>query len=843
MLVRRAALVLALTLGLLPNASAQLQLRGGVVEVTERQTATLAVHLSNEGPESRDVQLQLGLPAGWVVLVSPGTLTLAPGEARVEMVVVRVPRSTPAGTHTVMVSVNNVRTEMGVRVPQRDALHVRALSASATNGQAEATFQVRNDGNAPAQVALSAAGQGQPRVTPATLTLAPGEIQDVRVSGSVPAHFAKHSVTLRARTSGAAAEQSISADVLSPAPAAGTARHTLPGEVQVVGGDDGLRFRFSVSGPLTPNVNLRLSVEPRHFEAEVRTPDVRVSLGPTTPGFSSFTVRPPAVALQSEIYNTGLGNLRTYAGLRRDRPGELVAGIELGQRMAWGDARVAVDLAAGGVTTTLAAQAVTPGVTTRGELGVRGDGVAVKGDVDVTLNDNALNVQRVGGGARYRMPGFDSTPTGRADAELRLGAQVSSFGVGANLRGGVNLVTANAVTARDAEFALQVRDTRMELRAGVTWSEQLTTQKTTIKTSFGAGYKFDWGHLKQELTNERTVQAGAQATNALRYSASLDYPMTSGTNTIILKPKLNVAFDLLGGTSRVGGSIEGSWQAENGLRVSAGVSRPDFSQSGFGLNAEVDKSLANGNSLRISLSQNFGPVSSTQARVTARVPFALPLYQRTDMGSLEGRVLDRQGQGIPGLTVQAQSYLAVTDASGTYRFPALVQGDQLVLLRAPAGQWCTPPRNIPVFGRQITRHDLTCVPATSTIMRLVSYVVGEKAEAPLELPGIRVALEGKLGRFEATSDFLGRLTFGDLPIGSYQLSVTPAAPAQFKGLTVELPDTVDLAAGRTELSLRFARKPRVVQMQEENPTIVPSPIVPLPSVPATGPIENPGGKP
>ncbi|ACO47727.2 carboxypeptidase regulatory-like domain-containing protein [Deinococcus deserti] len=831
---RRATFVLALTLGLLPSATAQVQLSAAAADVTERHTATLVVRLVNPDLQPREVQLQLALPAGWDALVPARTLTLASGEETVEVIVVRVPRSAPGGTHMVTVTGAGVRMVATVRVPTREALHVRTLSATAANGQAEATFQVRNDGNAPARVNLSAVGQGKPRVVPEVLDLAPGEVSDVQVSGLVPSGLEKYSVTLRARTPGAAAEGSAITDVLWPAPAAGSAWHTLPAEVQIEGGHAGPQVRFSAAGALTPDLFVRLRIEPRTVEAELRAPGTRLLLGPATPGFSSFTVRPPTLALQGEASRLGPGVLRGYVGARRDLPGERVAGLEYGGRFAWGHARVAVDLGADGVTTTLATRMATPQLSAQGELGLRGDGIAFTVDADAALKDNVLNLQRAGADVRYRAPGFDGSPSGRVAVGLRTQAQMNAFSVGAHLRGGVNLAEGYAITARDAEFAVQARDSRTDLRAGLKWSEQFTDQKTTVTASVSSGHRFGWGELRQELTSEQAVEAGTRVTNELRYAAGLDAAFSSDGNAFTLKPKADVTFDLLGGTRRVGASLEGSWRAPGGTQVSATVRQPDFAQRGLNLNAAVEQPLAGGSTLNASLSKTFGPTPSTQVRVTARIPLNLPLYVRRDMGGLEGRVLDQQGRGIAGMTVQVMSYLAVTDSNGTYRFPALPQGDQLVLLRSDSGQWCTPPHTVPVQGRQVVRRDLTCVPAVLTTARLLVYVLGEDGSTPLELPGVLVSLEGSLGRFEAVSDRSGRLSFGPLPTGAYRVSVTPATPVQFRGLTPELPATIKIATGPADLILRFARRPRVIHMQDERPVVVPGPAVPLPSSPATG---------
>ncbi len=373
----------------------------------------------------------------------------------------------------------------------------------------------------------------------------------------------------------------------------------------------------------------------------------------------------------------------------------------------------------------------------------------------------------------------------------------------------------------------------MSLDGGLKWSEKLALQEANLSADVGVGYRFKAGQLRQDVTNQQSFKAGVQVNNRLKYGVGLEYTFGKDVNTVTVKSKADVTLDLLGGTARVGASLEGRWVSESGTRVDVGISQPDFSQRGLSLNAAVERPLANGTILLASVSQYVGASSSTSFRVAARIPLNIPLYPRPDIGGVEGRVLDGRGQGVAGVTVQARSFLAVTDAQGTYHFPALPQGDHVLQVRAPKGQWCTPPQSVSVRGRQVARQNLTCAPSASITAQLVAHTVGETAQTPLELPGVLVTLTGPLGHFAATSDASGRLSFEDLPAGTYQLEITPAAPAQFRNLTTEAPGTVSVAAGPTELSFSFRLKPRVVQMQGEQPVVVP--ITPLPSAPAQDP--------
>ncbi len=490
-----------------------------------------------------------------------------------------------------------------------------------------------------------------------------------------------------------------------------------------------------------------------------------------------------------------------------------------------------------GVTATLAARAVTPSLTAQGELGLRHDGMVVAVQADTDLQDNALGLSRAGGSATYRTPGFDGIAAGRAALELHARGELQGFGVGARLAGEMSLAPGYTVTGRNINLDISAQNPQWRLLGGITWAERLTTQEATLTTGMGVGYRFGSGQLLQNVTHQQAFTAGVEVANSVKYDAGLEYTFGDDINAFMVRPKATVAFDLLGRQTRLGGSLEGRWVGASGTRVDVGASHPDFSQRGLLLNAAVEQPLSNGITLLASASHYVGEASSTSLRVAARVPLELPLYLRPDIGSVEGRVLDVNGQGLSGVTLQAMSYLAVTDLHGTYHFPALPQGDHVFQLQAPKGQWCTPPQVVAVQGRQVVRQDFSCVPSVPTTGRLMEHPVGEAAQVPLELSGIRVSLTGPLGQFEATSDASGQLHFGDLPAGTYQLAIMPTTPTQFRNLTLEAPATVALTAGPTDLAFLFGRKPRVIQMQDEQPVMVP--LTPA----STDPANNPSGAP
>src|ERR1051325_9986806 len=69
----------------------------------------------------------------------------------------------------------------------------------------------------------------------------------------------------------------------------------------------------------------------------------------------------------------------------------------------------------------------------------------------------------------------------------------------------------------------------------------------------------------------------------------------------------------------------------------------------------------------------------TLAALLAMAVFAAPVMAQEQRGSIEGVVKDASGAVLPGVTVEAKSagsgvLSAVSDASGSYRFPSLLPG-------------------------------------------------------------------------------------------------------------------------------------------------------------------------
>jgi uncharacterized membrane protein len=76
------------------------------LKVVNGQTATLHIGITNDGSaEMKDITVQIDLPYKWIIQsMDPGTISLLPGESGEFIIVLAVPASENASTHTLNVS-------------------------------------------------------------------------------------------------------------------------------------------------------------------------------------------------------------------------------------------------------------------------------------------------------------------------------------------------------------------------------------------------------------------------------------------------------------------------------------------------------------------------------------------------------------------------------------------------------------------------------------------------------------------------------------------------------------------------------------------------------------------
>ncbi len=155
------ALTTAGTLCAAPNLGAQsVRIRAARTDtIIARSAVTAAFTIANQRTERLTFTPVVEAPSGWTVLMGSTAITIAADAMEVVMVSVMVPAKAAAGTYAIRVTGAGALDSAIVRVPQRRLLEVSLMERPGfvVSGKSyDANFLVRNRGNAPAVVRLSA---------------------------------------------------------------------------------------------------------------------------------------------------------------------------------------------------------------------------------------------------------------------------------------------------------------------------------------------------------------------------------------------------------------------------------------------------------------------------------------------------------------------------------------------------------------------------------------------------------------------------------------------------------------------------------------------------------------
>lgn len=143
-------------------------------------------------------------------------------------------------------------------------------------------------------------------------------------------------------------------------------------------------------------------------------------------------------------------------------------------------------------------------------------------------------------------------------------------------------------------------------------------------------------------------------------------------------------------------------------------------------------------------------------------------------GLLEGRVLDSAGlpaEGVPLTLFAAEDRTpreAVSDVSGVYRFPSLVDGNYELVVGRPTAPIVRERHPVRFLAPHLTFPDIELPLLGEIHVRIV-----DSLERPLE--GVEVRGSGTNGGIvEGKTDFLGRLVVRHLPAGHFRMRLSHA---------------------------------------------------------------------
>lgn len=130
------------------------------------------------------------------------------------------------------------------------------------------------------------------------------------------------------------------------------------------------------------------------------------------------------------------------------------------------------------------------------------------------------------------------------------------------------------------------------------------------------------------------------------------------------------------------------------------------------------------------------------------------------------------GTGVPGVTVTATgpdgTLTTVTDGNGDYRFPRLPAGDYAVTISTPDGY---APVGPVTRQEQVATDDVEDVDFALATLGSFSGTVTTDDGEPID--GVTIEVDGPGGPQQLTTDADGTFGLGDLPPGTYTLTVVP----------------------------------------------------------------------
>jgi LPXTG-motif cell wall-anchored protein len=202
----------------------------------------------------------------------------------------------------------------------------------------------------------------------------------------------------------------------------------------------------------------------------------------------------------------------------------------------------------------------------------------------------------------------------------------------------------------------------------------------------------------------------------------------------------------------------------------------------------------------------------------------------TEQPSISGTVRSN-GTGVAGVTVTASApdgstLSTVTDAAGDYSFPQLQLGEYTVSIEVPEGYTASGP-----VSREETVGEDDVEGVDFELARLGAIDGTVRTVDGTPVGGVSVSIEGPDGTQRFTTDADGSYGVGELPAGTYTITVTAPSGSTIVGTATRT--VVITTAGEVVEEQDFVLAAIVVTpTPSPTPTVTPSP-TPTPTTPAT----------
>lgn len=866
--VRFAACILTACLLAAGTASAQLAVHAptGPLEASGGTTTTLVFTLTNRSDTTFSGTPRVQLPRGWQAVLPPESVRVPPGGQAVIIEPVHVPPRAAAGDYRVVLSVAQpiLNATATVTVPTHRQLAITLTRDVPQTAQPTYAlrFRITNRGNVAEDLALSATTTAGSTVTldRADAHLNAGAAATVTATVTPPhnlTHSTQEAVRLLASDAQAGtplASATATTELLTVHQPAMLAYHTIPFRVTL-----GTRLDNTVPAqPAEALPNTHVSVDGSGALQEGGDTTLTVHLDNTLDGSwhqdrVALTTPTFAVAL-GDLTLDGLDVLPEDPGFGVSAHGNLTEDATIGAGIVYANdgtlhARVTYQLQPMpglSVATTAVLQGDTPAVA------VATHGRAALRNLNLDAGFSAAITRTVDGAPTAKLAS-DLTATGPHGA-LRATVNASGRDFLSAAPASLNVrVSASQAEPQGTERPLMLESsytyavtypaaiftgTPLTSKSHVTLSATGKVGDTQLlatlshlslvdrinpasdahfsRVTFAAALRTNRGaRLYPELGitwgQRHTTQGAPISDPALTVGAHATFPLGNGA----VYPAASASLDLTTG-ALVDGGARLTWSGTIAPHASAGASL-QYQLANHALDGHAFLHLGGAHDTDWHFDAALASSTSTalQASLTAAVsvPVNVPTSRRANISTVQGRILDASGHGVPHLVVQLAGYAAMTDATGTYHFAAIPKGQHELSLQStlPVGMGTQPQ-----FPLSLTiEHSTTTVPDVQ-IVKLATLTGQIHVRAPQQaidalygttdggipsLAGIPFELRSGTDTIYVEADQNGSFK-QMLPPGRWTMSaLTDALPPHWtltpSTTTIELPPGQDLTANFT----------------------------------------------
>ncbi|HEX8319233.1 carboxypeptidase regulatory-like domain-containing protein [Longimicrobium sp.] len=818
--------------------------RRGPLELPARagEAVTVPFRVTNTSGAPATIEPSLALPAGW--RATGGTAReLAPGEAELRLVAVRVPSGAAAGRHVVRYSASSSADSAVLVVPERRGIAVEPVETSAMSiagDEYAIRFRLSNRGNVAERLVLRAADdQGaRLRADSSSILLPPASERVIAVRGTTergaPATV-RHQVTLHASSLSDSASGRVLLTVVARG-GGGTRRRRLPAELAVRAADSlsAAGFSFSARGALDRAQRVRLDVLARtadpagtpfarqdEYRVRLDAPGLSLRAGDdvywlsrlTGPGRYGFGVG--ATARRGVLSAGGI--------VSRDRRGDGIGGMTGGfVRVGGRRARVGLTMlapdSAPGRWTVEGASTLSPLLSIEVE--------AAPGE------PNLPRALRASGHTRVLT--YDVQHLRGADAGGYIGSADQDFATVVLRPAGQLTLSASARRGGDLRRPGDTIQTFSNSRsASIGWGSCLnveyretggdTASRGDLRSVRGRlgipVFRRAWLHPAYEAGTVVPLPGAAPA--AFRVASLQSTVSTRGGASawMVVQRREGASASSLAAREWSGAAsvqvpvLAGTW-----VRVAAHARRPGGAPMDARVDLSLERTLGAGHRVTLRGLANAGIAGGWDRRGTMEyaLPVAIPLPGRGE-GQATVRVFDPvTGRGIPDVLVRLADRIAITDRRGIAGFAGLAVGSYTVRVDGGAGPERVANRDLPVpvtvdedGGGRVEIGLELAARMTGLVERVPAAAGADSAAAPLA--GVEVELSGSGGVRRAVTDAEGRFEATGLRPGWWRVTVVAASLPRHH----EAPEhqMIFLAPGGAErVYLRVMEKVRPVQM-------------------------------